>query len=241
MIVDINQIIDPDHVVFIKENSERLVYAIIKKDWGEIYEILDMNEEGFRDNFEKYLPDIQGIPADTIFQSIHLRVLHNIELCGLDEPEKPYFQGDYTVYYRFSKNLDMGLTFDLKGSRRGIWLMGFYKEYEIVKSLVKKLMDAIVEQNYEVAALLTKQNSYSAEEIKTLIDDCEGWSFTKPPELAYDCLELSHYSTGEYNCVFPIWTLDNGNTVQSWITAKLSIDPKNGLQSEITLDFIGVM
>jgi hypothetical protein len=241
MITDSSQIIDPDHAVFIEESSERLIHAIIKKNWKEIYEILDTNEENFRDDFEKYLPEIQGIPISIIFQSTHLRVLHNIELMGLDQPEKPYFVGDYTAYYGFSNNLDMGLTFDLKEGRKSIGLRGFYREYGQVKNLVKKLMDAIIEQNYEEAALLTNQNRYPAEEIKALLDDCEGWDFTKPPELAYDCLELSHYSTGEYNCVFPIWTLDNGNTVQSWITAELSIDPKHDSEGSITLDIIGVM
>jgi hypothetical protein len=102
-------------------------------------------------------------------------------------------------------------------------------------------MNAIIERNYEDAALLTNQESYSAEEIRTRIDECEGWDFTKPPEMAYDCLELLPYPTGEYNCVFPLWTLDNGNTVQSWITVKLSIDLKHELEGKITLDFIGVM
>jgi hypothetical protein len=241
MITDPSQIIDRDHAAFIEERSEALIRAISAKNWQEIYEILDKNEETFRDDFEKYLPEIQEIPTDTVFQADSLRVVHNIELAGLDQPENPYFLGDYTVYYGFPNNLDMGLTFGLRGNRRSIGLRGFYREYEQVKNLVKKLMDTIIERNYQGAALLTSQDSYSAEQIKAAIDECEGWNFTKPPTLAYDCLELLHYPTGEYNCVFPLWTLDNGNTVQSWITAELSIDPKHDSEGSITLDIIGVM
>jgi hypothetical protein len=114
MITDQNQVIAPDHAAVILESSKKLIQAVIFKDWGRIYEILDTNEEGFKDNFEKYSPKIEEISSNETFQSSKLRVLHNIELKGLDTPDEPYFLGNYTVYYEFSNGLDFHFNFTIR-------------------------------------------------------------------------------------------------------------------------------
>jgi hypothetical protein len=237
MITDQNQFIDPNHAAIILEKSEKLIQAMMVKDWKRIYETLDTYENVFRDEFKMQLSEIEEISEKETFQSKKLRVLHKIEARS-DNFEKSFFSEKYIVYYEFEKNLHAGLDFYIYENRNSLELRGFFKEYKKVKNLVKKLISAIIERNYEEAALITKQNRYSTEKIKIY---CEVWDFTKSPELAYDCLELFHDLTGEYDCVFPLWTFDNGNTVQSDVVVELSIDLKHEPEGEITLNFIGVM